>query len=206
MTAHDEWVVVDTETDGLYQPIHTVEIAAQRMRGWKPTGEPFRVLLNHEVSIHPAAEAVHGYSREYLRQYGIDPWDAHHAFHHYVGSAPLVAHNLSFDWDRVLLPEMQRMNHPITGQRGFCSLCLARRTLQEMHSHRLDVLKYTFDIQTGTSHRAGNDVQTLVQLLTHHIRPRLEWAGISGFEAIRLFSLKTPIRLCHSLLYHSKTD
>lgn len=64
----EHWLVVDTETDGLAQPIHAVEIAAQRMCGWEPEGKPFQILLNHDVPIDPAAEAVHGYSREYLRK------------------------------------------------------------------------------------------------------------------------------------------
>lgn len=63
------WVIVDTETDGLMDPIHVVEIAAQRMHEWEPTGERFRVLLNHNVPIHPAAVAVHGYTQEYLCQF-----------------------------------------------------------------------------------------------------------------------------------------
>src|SRR6185369_9964737 len=33
------WVIIDTETDGLLDPIHVVEIAAQRMNGWDPVGE-----------------------------------------------------------------------------------------------------------------------------------------------------------------------
>jgi hypothetical protein len=43
------WLIVDTETDGLTDPIHVVEIAAQRMHGWEPVGEKFRVLLNHNI-------------------------------------------------------------------------------------------------------------------------------------------------------------
>ncbi len=64
---YDEpWLIVDTETDGVRWPIHAVEIAAQRMRGWRRGGEPFSILLNHDVPIDPGAQAIHGYSREYL--------------------------------------------------------------------------------------------------------------------------------------------
>src|SRR5882672_7894899 len=117
---HDTlWVIVDTETTGVFNPIYAVEIAAQRMRGWKREGDPFRVLLNHDVPIEPQAQSIHGYSREYLREHGLDPHDAHRQFHDYVGTLPLVAHNLTYDWDRVLLPEYQRLGIPVTGQRGF---------------------------------------------------------------------------------------
>ena len=33
------WVIVDTETDGLYEPIHVVELSAQLMRGWEAVGD-----------------------------------------------------------------------------------------------------------------------------------------------------------------------
>jgi hypothetical protein len=33
MSDHTEWVILDTETDGLYHPIHIAEIAAQRIGG-----------------------------------------------------------------------------------------------------------------------------------------------------------------------------
>src|SRR5258705_8479449 len=106
------WVIVDTETTGLYPPISAVEIAAQRMKGWERDGAPFRVLLNHDVLIEPAAEAVHGYSRHHLRQHGIQPRTAHALFREYAGELPLVAHNLSYDWDRVLLPEYGHLGVP----------------------------------------------------------------------------------------------
>ena len=99
------WLIVDTETDGVMKPIHAVEIAAQRMRGWRREGEPFGILLNHDVPIDPGAQAVHGYSREFLRRHGVCPYQAHAAFRDYAGDLPLVAYNLSFDWNRVLAPE-----------------------------------------------------------------------------------------------------
>ena len=46
-----DWVILDTETNGITAPIYVVEIAAQRMRGWTPVGEPFRRLLNQNAVI-----------------------------------------------------------------------------------------------------------------------------------------------------------
>src|SRR4051794_4848741 len=111
----EPWCIVDTETTGLYQPIFAVEIAAQRMKGWERAGEPFRVLLNHDVPIEPAAEMLHGYSREYLRANGMKPQAAHALFHDYAAGLPLVAYNLGYDWDRVLVPEYRYLAVPPTG-------------------------------------------------------------------------------------------
>jgi len=122
---NEEWLVVDTETNGLMPPICAVEIAAQRMMGWEPTGAPFRILLNHDVPIESMAEALHGYSREYLRKHGQNPVAAHQSFHGYAGNLPIVSYNISFDWNRVLEPEYGRLGVPCSGVRGFCAMTLA---------------------------------------------------------------------------------
>jgi DNA polymerase III epsilon subunit-like protein len=193
---NEEWLVVDTETNGLCPPIYTLEIAAQRMVGWEPAGAPFRVLLNHDVPIDPAAQAIHGYSREYLREAGIDPRLAHEAFHAYAGSLPLVAYNVSFDWDRVLLPEYRRLRVPVTGVRGFCAMTLARRVVHETGNHRLETLKQHFHLATGPSHRGLHDVMSVVELFRGIFRERLEPSGIVGFESVARFSRKTPVACC----------
>jgi len=51
MRDNDQWVIIDTETTGLSTPVWAVEIAAQKMQGWKVDGEPFRMLLNHNFDI-----------------------------------------------------------------------------------------------------------------------------------------------------------
>ncbi len=105
MRNNTRWVIVDTETDGLFAPIHIVEIAAQAMVGWKPSGKPFQVFLNHDVRIPHEATAVHGYTKDFLTQNGKDPAEAHAMFCDYVAGDPLVCHNLSYDWNRALVPE-----------------------------------------------------------------------------------------------------
>ena len=76
MRDSERWVIVDTETTGIRNPIYPVEVAAQGMNGWTPTGAPFRVLINFDVPIEPVAEKMHGYSREYLREHGLPPSEA----------------------------------------------------------------------------------------------------------------------------------
>ena len=44
MRCATEWTLIDTETTGLFAPIHVVEVAAVRMRGWEPTGETFQAF------------------------------------------------------------------------------------------------------------------------------------------------------------------
>lgn len=190
------WVILDTETDGLRDPIHVVEIAAQLMRGWLPCGEPFRRLLNHGVPIPPEAFAVHGYSEEFLRKNGDNPADVYRDLAEYIKDYPVVAHNLSFDWNRCLVPEWQRLGLPEIGRRGFCTLTLARRVLIDSSCHRLDVLKELYRLEDTKSHNALNDVQTLVQLFERQYKPRLEKVGLTSFYEVEQFSKMTPVAKC----------
>jgi DNA polymerase III epsilon subunit-like protein len=184
----DRWVVVDTETDGFHDPVHVIEIAAQVMVGWRPEGPPFRVLINHEIHMDWQAHDVHGYSAEFLRENGVTPFEAHQRFAEYVGRYPIVSHNLAFDWDRALLAEWRRLGIPTIGRRGFCSLMLSRRIIPEVPGHGLDVLKHAFSLESSVSHKAHNDVATLVELLRTVIAPRLQKLSLDTYDMVEAFS------------------
>ena len=192
----DHWVIIDTETDGLYEPIHVVELCGQLMDGWEPVGEPFRMLLNHDVPIPPEAVAIHGYTQAYLRQHGDDPIHVYRAFRAYARDYPLVAHNLSYDWNRCLEPEWSRLQVSPIGRRGFCAMMLARRLVPETTSYRLETLKECFQLTATRSHQAKNDVLTVVELFQRVYRPRLESAGFETFDSIAAFTKRTPVAKC----------
>lgn len=180
------WVVVDTETSGLRCPIYCVEIAAQKMKGWNIDGEPFRVFINHNIELEYGAVRVHGYTREYLKQIGCSPLEAYEKWRDYVGELPLVAHNLKYDWDRVLFPEYQRLGIQPIGQQGFCSLALSRRLLKDVSRHGLQPLSEVFDLyESSVAHKAINDVHATVKLLQTILRPRLAREGLFSFEEIK---------------------
>jgi DNA polymerase III epsilon subunit-like protein len=192
----ESWLVVDTETDGFSEPVHVVEIAAQRMRGWQRDGEAFRVLLNHDVPIDPMAEALHGYSREYLRVYGQEPETAHGRWREYAADQPIVAYNISFDWNRALEPEYARLGLPPAGRRGFCAMTLARRIITGTENFKLETLKEHFTLSIDRSHYGRNDVFTLVALIERILAPKLYKAGIVGFDTVAEFSRRTPLAIC----------
>lgn len=193
------WVIVDTETDGLREPIHVLEVAAQRMHGWAPQGPAFRVLLDHGVPIAPEVSAIHGYTAEYLRAHGEEPRRAYERFRSYIGETPLVSHNLAFDWNRTLEPEWQRLGLPRIGQRGFCCLMLARRLVRQAESYRLQALRESFRLPANRGHRAGSDVETVVHLFGKVYQERLVRAGLRDFQAVAEFSRRTPVAKCLDL-------
>jgi DNA polymerase III epsilon subunit-like protein len=194
------WVVIDTETDGLYEPIHIVELSAQLMEGWHPVGDAFTMLLNHDVPIPAEAVAIHGYTQAYLRKHGQDPVLVHAAFRAYAQAYPLVAHNLSYDWNRCLEPEWARLRIPRAGQRGFCCMMLARRLLSGIRSCRLENLKQRFGLTESRSHQALNDVLTVVELFQKVYRARLEPAGLDTFDSVAAFARRTPVANCLDII------
>jgi DNA polymerase-3 subunit epsilon len=193
-----EWVILDTETTGLFDPIYVIEIAAQRMCGWEPVGVPFHAYLNHGVPVPPEATEVNGITTEFLEENGKDPRGVHVAFRDFLGGMPVIAHNLSYDWDRCLLPEWERMSIQGAGSKGFCSMLLGRRVLPETKSVKLDVLRDLFGIDAKEAHTALGDTDAVKTLLCDVYRPRLQSAGIITFDDIVSFSRETPIKKCHA--------
>jgi DNA polymerase III epsilon subunit-like protein len=195
----DEWVLVDTETTGLYPPVFAVEIAAQLFRGLVASGPSFQVIINPGVSIPAAATAVHGYTDEYVQLNGKTALEAYSQLRSYVGNRRIAAHYARFDWDTVLVPEARRLGLQPVGQLGFCTWALARRALPESSTHNLDSLREQFALSGSRSHTALGDVEATGDLLTRIIFPRLASIGLSSIYEIAHFSRQLPLQLCHLL-------
>lgn len=186
----DEWVLFDTETDGLCSPIHVIDLAAQRFKGFEPVGNPIQLFINHGITIPSDATAIHGYTTEFIHANGIPPDEAYKNFREFVGDASLSSHYLSFDWDRVITHELIRLNLPAIGTRGFCSCLLSRRALPEHPTYQLDFLRQAHGLRCSSRpHTALGDVESVVDLLTRIIFPRLRTVGLADIRAIAAFSV-----------------
>jgi DNA polymerase-3 subunit epsilon len=180
------WIILDTETTGFAAQIFTVEIAAQKMRGWEPVGEPFRKLLNQNQDIPPEASRVHGYTREILERDGEPARDVYAAFADYAAGLPLIAYNLEYDLDRVLLPEWKRLHIAPIGSAGFCALRLAQRFLDPVPEGncKLQTLRQYYWLPERGAHTALGDVMTVVDLFGQVLRPIAEQRGLHTWDAI----------------------
>jgi DNA polymerase III epsilon subunit-like protein len=206
MKPDETWVLFKAEASGMKRPLYAVEIAAQRMRGYAPEGTRFRVLLNHGVPMGPEAQALHGYTEEYLREHGQEPSLAHSLFREYVGSCPVVSYNLPMNWDRLLVPECQRLGILLPGVRGFCALTLARRVLPDASSFSLSALNKRYRLVEGDLRGAVPDVEAVVRMFEHWFGPRLTAAGVLGFQAVAEFSRRSPLDKCRSLIEAAVKD
>jgi DNA polymerase III epsilon subunit-like protein len=181
-----EWVVINPKATGASNAIITVGLAAQKMRGWERDGESFRRLLNQGRSIPAETPRVHGYTREILERDGCPPEEVYREFAEYAGGLPMVAFNLEYDWDRVLLPEWKRLGIPKIGVPGFCALKLAQRLLDPVPAGncKLQTLRQYYRLPENGAHTALGDVLTVVDLMQQVLRPLAEKRGLDTWEKI----------------------
>jgi DNA polymerase III subunit epsilon len=200
VNSKDDWIILDTETTGLRAPIYPIEIGAQRMRGWSPCGEAFRILIDFDKPIEPEAEKLHGYSRAFLSQNGKKPETALASFAEYAGKSPLVAYNLDYDWKSVLKPAYTMLGISSSLKQGFCALKLVSVLIHGLPNRRLKTVMETFNLSDSQKHNALDDVRIVVRLLEEIIGPHLEACGIRGFKNVaKCAKGKTDVR-CIELL------
>lgn len=180
MIAETEWILFDTETTGFKTPIYVVELAAQRMKGWVADGPPFRHLINQNAEIPSEASRVHGYTREILERDGELPNKVYAKFSTYVESRPLVAYNLSYDLDDVLIPEWKRLGLSPVGQAGFCAYRFAQRLLDPVPAGncKLQTLRQYYRLPERGAHTGLGDVETVIDLFQTVLKPLAEDRGL----------------------------
>lgn len=193
------WLLVDTETTGLTQPIHAVEVAAQIMDGWRPVGEPFRQLINVNAEIPSEVSRVHGYTKEILERDGLPPTVVYEHLYEYADGAAVCSYNLKFDYDDVLLREWRRFGIEEILPPGFCLLKLTQRLIDPIASgnHKLQTLRQFYRLPERGAHTALGDVQTVIDLLTTVLRPMAAELGLHSVEQLKAFTEETwfPTRI-----------
>ena len=159
-------IVLDTETTGL-DPLRgdrLVEIGCVEIFNRMPTGQTFHRYFNPERDMPAEAFAVHGLSSEFLsgKPFFAEEVDDFLAF---IGDAPLVIHNASFDIS-FINAELDRIKRsPILRERLVDTLLLARRKHPGV-SNRLDDLcsRYAIDNSRRTKHGALLDAELLAEV------------------------------------------
>ena len=159
-------IILDTETTGL-DPLRgdrLVEIGCVEIFNRMPTGQTFHRYFNPERNMPAEAFAVHGLSSEFL---SAKPFFAEEVddFLAFIGDAPLVIHNASFDIS-FINAELDRIKRPpISRERLVDTLLLARRKHPGV-SNRLDDLcsRYAIDNSRRTKHGALLDAELLAEV------------------------------------------
>jgi DNA polymerase III subunit epsilon len=159
-------IVLDTETTGL-DPLRgdrLVEIGCVEIFNRMPTGQTFHRHLNPERDIPAEAYAVHGLSREFLADKPLFV-EVVEEFLEFIGDAPLVIHNASFDISFINAELHRVKRQAIARERLVDTLLLARRKHPGV-SNRLDDLcsRYAIDNSRRTKHGALLDAELLAEV------------------------------------------
>jgi len=130
----------------------------------------FQSLMNAGVRISAFIEAYTGISNEMIE--AAPPAEEVMAeAARFVGDAPMVAHNASFD-RRFWAAELERLGPDAPAVNPFaCTMLLARRLYPEARSFRLGSLAAFHDLSfSGRAHRAMADAEVAAALLKRILR------------------------------------
>jgi DNA polymerase III subunit epsilon len=159
-------IVLDTETTGL-DPLRgdrLVEIGCVEIFNRMPTGQVYHCHINPQRDMPLEAFNVHGLSAEFLSTKPLFH-EVVDGFLEFIGDAPLVIHNASFDIG-FINAELDRIKRPpIPRERLVDTLMLARRKHPGV-SNRLDDLcsRYQIDNSRRTKHGALLDSELLAEI------------------------------------------
>ena len=150
-------IVLDTETTGLdpRDGHRLIEVAAVELRDLMPTGNDFHRYINPQRDIDPAAQRVHGLSREFLADKPLfADVDVAEALLDFIGVAPIIAHNAAFDRN-FLNSELERANLDLLAEhRWIDSLALAQQKYPGAYNS-LDALCKRFRISLAERDKHG---------------------------------------------------
>jgi len=151
-------ILIDTETTGVF-PDHAeprlrdriVEIGCVEIVNLERTGLEFHAYLNPERTVSDEVVRIHGLTGEFVKTQAKFT-DIAEAFLAFVGDAPLVAHNASFD-QGFLNAELSRCGRePLASARFVDTLLIARKRFPgascslDALARRFQLDRYGFDL------------------------------------------------------------
>ena len=191
-------IVLDTETTGL-DPLRgdrLVEVGCVEIFNRMPTGQTFHRYVNPERDMPQEAFAVHGLSSEFLADKALF---AHvvDEFLEFIGDAPLVIHNASFDIS-FINAELDRLKRQAIGRDRLVDTLLLARRKHPGVSNRLDDLcsRYAIDNSRRTKHGALLDAELLAEV----------YIDLIGARQSQLILAETTSRQARRNLGYAKTS
>ena len=156
--------VIDFETTGLSPAMgdRATEVAIVMVKDGEVVGR-FQSLMNAGVRISAFIESFTGISNAMVAS-APPAADVMAQASRFVGDAPMVAHNASFD-RRYWAAELARAGLPAP-QPFACTVLLSRRLYPEAPNHRLGAMAEFHRLPSaGRAHRAMADAQVAAALL-----------------------------------------
>ena len=159
-------IIFDTETTGLdpLQGHRVVEIGCVEVMNFIATGRTFHAYLNPQRSVPSEAAMVHGLTDEFLADKPLFA-EVVEEFLTFIGDAPLVAHNASFDMGFVNA-ELVRLGFPAMPKDRATDTVLMARKMFPGAPASLDALckRFNVDLSSRKLHGALLDAQLLAEV------------------------------------------
>jgi len=176
------YVAIDLETTGIHPSSdRIIEIGAIKVINGK-IEDKFETFVNPQMAVPWRIQELTGITTEMARS-GILVEDAMPKLLDFCSEAPLLAHNIMFDYSFL---RHKAINLGMDFEReGIDTLAIARRTLCTLPSRRLCALCEHYDIETGHSHRASDDAMA-AHLLYQKLRADFAEASPELFAATPL--------------------
>ncbi len=189
--------VIDFETTGLSPTMgdRATEVAIVLVQGGQVV-DRFQSLMNAGVCVPPFIQALTGITNKMIAA-APPAQEVMAQASRFVGNAPMVAHNASFD-RRFWVAELQRAGH--TGVQPFaCTMLLARRLYPHAQNHKLATLAALHALHySGRAHRAMADAEVAAALLVRIQRDLRERYQVKEPDHALLMQLQNcPPRALH---------
>ena len=168
-----EVVVYDVESTGTdTTQDRIIQIAAMRIDKNGQEIERFERFINPGKSVG-TSQLVHGFTDEYLAEYGESPEIVLEAFKEFSKNRIIVGHNVNYDIS-ILSHELARYN---LGEPQFKAvydtLDIFRRFYPTLENHKLGFLSKYFPINHTPTHNAMDDIIATGQLLIYAVRENI---------------------------------
>jgi len=177
-------VVFDTETTG-FEPNdghRIVEIGCVELIDHFPTGKSFQAYLNPERDVPIESQRVHGLSEDFLRDKPLFAAVAEE-FLAFIGDAPLVIHNASFDI-KFINAELARTGHDLIPlARAIDTIEIAKRKVPGAR-YSLDELckRFGVDLSGRSKHGALLDADLTAQIYLELVGGRQRGLALAPAE------------------------
>jgi DNA polymerase-3 subunit epsilon len=186
-------IVLDTETTGLDPRDHRiVEIGAVELTNHVRTGRDYHVYINPERSMPAEAFAVHGLGDAFLRT-KLRFAQIADGFLDFIGDAPLVIHNASFDM-AMINAELRRLGRTVLpDDRAVDTLKIAKRKFPGAQAN-LDALCKRFGVDNAgrTKHGALLDSELLAEVYLELMGGRQRGLTLDAGQGDRTVAARGP--------------
>ncbi len=188
-------IIFDTETTG-FDPQNgdrMVEIGCIEMIGRVMTGNTFHAYFNPERDMPMAAEQVHGLSTKFLSDKPLFSAKAEELLA-FIGDAPLVAHNASFDFG-FLNMELQRCARAAVDMGRMVDTIALARARHPGAKMSLDALctRYGIDRSHRVKHGALLDAELLAHLYVELTGGRQIGLGLAAESEVIEVEVQTTV-------------